>query len=265
MPVNEGACLNSGYASLANFLFNRSRGIPARLSMRVRSSGTLTRSEVALHDTADQARRYADRAVKHKISEGGVLPRLISGIPPLLISGIVASLIVLAMAGPAVAATTPKPSAAPHPLPSIKLPNVPLHTEVVVEVNAKGQVVRVKSAKQSKVQSFNLQTIGNAEQMWIRHPDGTAEVGLYRIVYDYDPKTQKVARHVAIISRGGSWANDPGAATVMIGHAKQQAIEVEKANAEAQKKAQERNSKLPSLNEIRGATPSPKPPTLPPA
>jgi hypothetical protein len=168
---------------------------------------------------------------------------------------------VFAFAAPVMAATTPKPGAPPHPvpMPSIKLPNVPLHTEVVVEVNSKGQVVRVKSAKQSKVQSFNIQTIGNAEQMWIRHPDGTAEVGLYRVIYDYDPKTQKVSRHVAIISRGGSWGNQAGAATLMINHAKQQAIEVQKANAEAEKKAQERNAKLPSLNEIRGITPSPSP------
>jgi hypothetical protein len=79
--------------------------------------------------------------------------------------------LVAATGAPAFAATTPQPSGAPHPAHTpiiIHLPNVPLHTEVVVEVNKKGQVVRVKSTKPCKVQSFNVQTFGNALQMWIR-------------------------------------------------------------------------------------------------
>jgi len=172
---------------------------------------------------------------------------------------------ILAAFGGTALAATPKPSA-PHPAPSISLPKVPLHTEVVVEVNKKGQVVRVKSTKQSKVRSFNLQTIGNAEQMWIRHPDGSADVGLYRISYDYDPKSGDVARRVTLISKGGSWANSPGAATVMIDLAHKQALEQAKQWQAEQKKQQEQNSKLPSLNQIRGshASPSPKTATLPP-
>lgn len=144
----------------------------------------------------------------------------------------------------------------------IHLPNIPLHTEVVVEVNKKGQVVRVKSTKPCKVQSFNLQTYGNALQMWIRHPNGTAQVGLYRITYDYNPKTQDVTRRVALISAGGSWANAEGAADVMIDMERKQA----EAAAAALRKAQEENAKLPSLNQIRGVS-TPKPthaPTLPP-
>jgi hypothetical protein len=171
---------------------------------------------------------------------------------------------VAASATQSIAATTPNPSPAPHPTPIvIHLPSVPLHTEVVVEVNNKGQVVRVKSAKPCKVQSFNLQTYGNALQMWIRRPDGTAEVGLYRVTYDYNPKNQDVTRRVSIISAGGSWANDPGAANVMIEMARKQA----EAAAEAERKAEEQNAKLPSLNQIRGIQPSPKPTigvTLPP-
>lgn len=139
------------------------------------------------------------------------------------------------------------------------LPNVPLHTEVVVEVNKLGQVVRVKSTKTSKVVSFNVQTIGNALQMWIRkcHVENgatkcTAEVGLYRVIYDYDPKTHGVTRREALISSGGTWANEPGAANVMMENARKQ-------QEEAQREARERNAKLPSLNEIRGASPSPKP------
>jgi hypothetical protein len=173
--------------------------------------------------------------------------------------------LVAATSAPAFAATTPTPSAAPHPIhaPAIHLPNVPLHTEVVVEVNKKGQVVRVKSTKPCKVQSFNVQTFGNALQMWIRRKDGSSEAGLYRVYYDYDPKTAQVSRRVSLISTGGSWANDEGAANTMIDLAHKQAVEAQKQAAEAQKKAQEQNAKLPSLNQIRGAaTPSPKP-TLP--
>jgi hypothetical protein len=165
-------------------------------------------------------------------------------------------------------AATPKPSPAPHPSgPVFHLPTVPLHTEVVVEVNKKGQVVRVKSTKPSKYQTFNLQTFGNALQMWIRHPDGTATVGLYRVTYDYHPQTKSVTRHVAIISEGGNWGDDPGAAYVMIEMAKKQAAEAEAEYEARQRKGQqEQNSKLPSLNQIRGV-PTPKPSpliTLPP-
>ncbi len=159
-------------------------------------------------------------------------------------------------AGPVAAVTgTPSPQSQ-----RAALPKVPLHVEVVVEVNSRGQVVRVKSTKPCKIQGFNIQTYGNALQMWIRRPDGTAQVGLYRVTYDYDPKTQDVTRRVALVSAGGSWASEPGAANVMI-------EEVNKQAAEAQKKAAEQNARLPSLNQIRGVTPSPKPTaasTLPP-
>ena len=82
-----------------------------------------------------------------------------------------------------------------------------------------------------------------------------------------DPKTKGVTRHVAIISEGGNWGNDPGAATVMIDMAKKQAAEAE-AQYEAHQRnvQQQQNSKLPSLNQIRGQ-PTPKPSpliTLPP-
>jgi hypothetical protein len=131
------------------------------------------------------------------------------------------------------------------------MPTVPLHVEVVVEVNKLGQVVRIKSTKQSKVPWFNLETIGNAEQMWIRHPDGTSTVGLFRVTYDFNPKTRKVARNVALITAGGNWGDEPGAANVMVEQAHKQALEL-------QHQQQEQNAKLPSLNQIRGS-PSPKP------
>ena len=179
-----------------------------------------------------------------------------------------AAAILAVFAVPNIASATPTPGPQTTRI-VIHLPKYPLHSEVVVEVNKKGQVVRIKSVKPSKLLSFNYQTYGNALQMWIRkcHTEGssstcTAEVGLYRITYDYDPKTTNVTRHVAILSHGGSWADEPGAATVMMEMYRKQA----EAAAEAERKAQQQNTKLPSLNEIRGAgTPKPTlPPTLPP-
>lgn len=176
-----------------------------------------------------------------------------------------------AIAVPTVAPAAPTPHPAPQTSPVvIHLPKVPLHSEVVVEVNKKGQVVRIKSTKPSKLLSFNYQTYGNALQMWIRkcHSEGsstscTAEVGLYRVTYDYDPKTANVTRRVAIVSHGGDWGDAPGAANVMMEMFRKQAA----AAAEAERKQQqEQNAKLPSLNQIRGVeTPQPThPPTLPP-
>jgi hypothetical protein len=145
------------------------------------------------------------------------------------------------------AATTAAATPGPPPI-----PKVPLHTEFVVEVNAKGQVVRVKTAKASPDAFFNTQTNGNVLQMWIRHPDGSAEVGLYRVNYDYDPKTQKISRHIAIVSRGGNWGNEPGAATVMMDTAKRE-------YEESQQQQQQTQKNLPPLETIIGTTPSPAP------
>ena len=126
------------------------------------------------------------------------------------------AIFVLALAAPALAAT-PKPQMT---MPPVHYPTIKLHTDFVVEVNAKGQVVLVKSGKSSPYGFFNSQTYGNALQMWIRHPDGTAEVGTYRITYDYNPKNHHITRGVSLIKAGGNWGNKEGAATQMIGIAK---------------------------------------------
>ena len=149
----------------------------------------------------------------------------------------------------------------PRPLPPPKLPTVAMHTEFLVEVNAKGQVVRVKSGKsahectkatEGQCLFFNAQTYGNVLQMWIRHPDGSAEVGTYKVTYDYNPKTHDVHRGVGIVSRGGDWANKPGAATDMMN----------KADAEAKAWAQKQKSQdkgLPDLKSIVSPSPTHRP------
>jgi hypothetical protein len=131
------------------------------------------------------------------------------------------------------------------PAPRFSPPTTPLHTAYVVEVNRHGQVVRVTGHDFSKNALFNLQTFGNAQQMWIRHPNGTADVGLYRVSYDYDPRTRKVLRRVSLVRLGGTWANAQGAANAMMDEARRQ--------AEA-----ESGKNLPSLKNIIDATPTPR-------
>lgn len=165
------------------------------------------------------------------------------------------ALAVALIAFPAVAATpSPKPTARARL--TSPVPKVAEHTEFVVEVNAKGQVVRVKSAKGTgdKDPIFNAQTYGNVLQMWIRHPDGSAEVGLYRVTFDFDPHTKKVHRGVSLVQSGGNWGNEKGAATEMIDTANREYQEALKAQ---QQKQQAQSKNLPPLNTIVGPTSSP--------
>lgn len=143
-------------------------------------------------------------------------------------------------------AATPAPHSAMR-VPVIRMPTTKLHTEYLVEVNMRGQVVRVKSAKGCSFPTFNAQTYGNALQMWIRHPNGTADVGLYRISYDYDPRTHMVRRGIVLVRLGGTWGNAEGAANVMIDTARREAESASGNN-------------LPPLQNIIGATPTPHPP-----
>ncbi len=169
-------------------------------------------------------------------------------------------LVSLCAAATPLLAATHAPKAPPQPV----LPKVALHTEYLVEVNHKGQVVRVESGKAAagcqkgkkttnpEACTFNAQTYGNVLQMWIRHPDGTAEVGLFRVTFDYNPHTKKVRRSISLVRAGGNWANKPGAATEMI----------DKANAEtrAYEEQQKRDAKkLPSLKQIVAPKKSPHP------
>ncbi|MBC5829229.1 MAG: hypothetical protein GIW98_03425 [Candidatus Eremiobacteraeota bacterium] len=133
---------------------------------------------------------------------------------------LIAALGVQAGNAPALAAQRLRPRVMPAP----RLPKVPLHTEFVVEVNKLGQVVRVKSGKSCKDLTFNALTYGNVLQMFIRTADGMhAIVGLYRVTYDYDPRTTRARRGISIVSRGGKWANEEGAANSMKDIAERQA------------------------------------------
>ena len=135
-------------------------------------------------------------------------------------------------------------AAATHPLMTPRPPSVALHTEFVVEVNRLGQVVRVTQKHGCKDLNFNAHTLGNVLQMWIRRPDGTALVGLYRVTFNYNPHTHGIVRNVALVRAGGNWGNDPGAANQMVDDAKRIQQEHEHPN-------------LPSLKKLLKPTPKP--------
>lgn len=156
------------------------------------------------------------------------------------------------------AAYAAQPTPAPFPTPN--LPAKPLHSSIDVEVNKRGQVVRVKGGQLSHDSVFDTMTIGNALQMWIRRPDGSAVVGLFRVTYDYDPHTHNVSRQIALVSRGGNWGNDSGAATKMIDAAKRETREAYARIQAQEKKRQAESAKhLPDINAaVKRAIASPK-------
>lgn len=162
----------------------------------------------------------------------------------------------LAAPASAFAAATPRP---PAPMPSPDLPKKPLHVQLQVQVNKHGQVVRVLHGDLSGDRPFDIMALGNAMQMWIRHPDGSAETGLYRVTYDYDPHTHNVKRAPSLIKAGGNWANSPGAATRIVADAKRETEALEKRlRAEQQAKQKKEVKNLPDINAaVKRAMPSP--------
>jgi hypothetical protein len=123
-------------------------------------------------------------------------------------------------AGTMASAATPPPTAPPRInvedlQPKVLAPSKPLHVELTVEINKFGQVARVRDIKASHDQAFDAHTYGNALQAFIRTPDGHVVVGTYRLIYDYDPKTLRVKRDVALVSAGGVDPNAKGAADEM--------------------------------------------------
>ena len=117
---------------------------------------------------------------------------------------------------PKPAATAPKRVDVQKLQPKSLAPIKPLHVEYTVEINGLGQVARVRAVKPSHDESFDAKTYGNTLQAFIRTPDGQVVLGTYRLVYDYDPKTLRVRRDVALIKAGGVNPNAKGAAVEMM-------------------------------------------------
>jgi hypothetical protein len=148
-------------------------------------------------------------------------------LPVFVLAAVLAASGIASAATPAPHAAAPAPSAAaPARInveklqPKSLFPKVKLHTEMIVEVNKLGQVSRVRSIKPSKDIPFNTHAYGNALQAFIRTPDGNVVVGSYRLTYDYDPKTQRIHRDVALVKEGGVDPNRKGAAVEMMDIAK---------------------------------------------
>jgi hypothetical protein len=122
---------------------------------------------------------------------------------------------VLAASSLASAATpAPQPAAT---MPAWIFPKKKLHVEVTVETNRMGQVARVRAIKPSHDYGFDAHCYGNALQAFIRTPDGNAVAGVYRLIYDYDPKpSPRVHRDVALVKAGGVNPNAKGAANDMM-------------------------------------------------
>jgi len=149
---------------------------------------------------------------------------------------------------PSPVATTYRKTVKPPPYPT-----KPMHAAYTVETNKEGQVVRVRSAETSKDTWFDTMTYGNSLQAFIRHPDGTAVAGVYKLIYDYSPQTKKVTRNVELLQAGGVDPNAKGAVYVELEKdAKWHAEQAAKAHP-----APTSNAKLPDFSQI--VSPSPKP------
>ncbi len=124
-----------------------------------------------------------------------------------------AALAALALLGatpaPKPPATTRATAASRIPIP--RTPTTRQHSEFVVEVNRKGQVVRADRVKPAQNDTFNAMTYGNVLQAFIRRPDGSAVPGVYRMTYDYDPRRKTVRRQVALLHAGNVDPNALGA------------------------------------------------------
>lgn len=149
--------------------------------------------------------------------------------------------------------------ASPAPV-KVPIPTVPLHATYTVETNKLGQVVRVVSANASSDARFNTMTRGNALQAFIRRPDGTAVAGVYRLSYDYSPKTKDVRRDVQLVHAGGVDPNAKGFVTVQLSKAKAAHAGATPDPLQEAKRAAAAgaNSHLPDFNKIVSPEPSGK-------
>jgi hypothetical protein len=136
--------------------------------------------------------------------------------------------------------------------PKSLLPKHPEHAEYVVEINKLGQVARIRSERRSGDAGFNSLTYGNALQAFIRTPDGHVVLGVYRLTYDFDPKTARVRRDVSLVQQGGVNPDAQGAAIDLMNKAQAQ-------SAAPGPAASIDPRSLPELNGIITPTPSPSP------
>jgi hypothetical protein len=148
-------------------------------------------------------------------------------------------------------AATPAPASRAHAAAAALVPKKVEHAEYVVTINKLGQVSRITSAKPSDNALFNTQTYGNAQQAFIRTPDGHVVVGSYRLTYDFDPKTARVRRDVTLVRQGGVDPDAKGLAADIMERARAGALPNPAASINPRD--------LPDLNGILEPTPTPSP------
>jgi hypothetical protein len=160
----------------------------------------------------------------------------------------------------AAAASPPAPASTPYRIdvtkiqPKALLPKSRLHADFIVAVNSKGQVTRVLSGHRSGNTPFDEHVYGNALQMFIRTADGHVVLGKYRINYDYDPRTTRIRRTIALVSTGGVDPNAIGAVYDLLKHARKEPAPT----LPAPRTAPSINSgDLPALNDVMGSSPKP--------
>jgi hypothetical protein len=167
-----------------------------------------------------------------------------------------AELIAMLVRSAILAAAVALLGASPAPV-SVPVPGVPLHATYTVETNKLGQVVRVVSANASNDARFNTATRGNALQAFIRRPDGTATAGVYKLNYDYSPKTKDVRRDVQLVHAGGVDPNAKGYVTLALSKSKALPGTTPDPLQEAKRAtAAGSNSHLPDFNKIVEPIPS---------
>jgi hypothetical protein len=130
------------------------------------------------------------------------------------------------------------------------LPKTKLHSEFIVDVNKLGQVTRVRSMKSSGDATFNAQTYGNAQQAFIRKPDGSVVVGQYKMTYDFNPGTGRVHREALLYKRGGVDPNAKGLANEMEEIARRHSPEPSAPAVNPAAPVRTDNRKLPDLPQI---------------
>jgi hypothetical protein len=155
----------------------------------------------------------------------------------------------------ALAAAGVAAAAAPTPPPLVHYPKKAAHTAFVIEVNKTGQVTKVRSRTNSGDHVYDSMVLGNVVQTFVRKPDGTAVAGVYRMRYDYNPKTKSVRRTVELIHAGGVNPDAVGLVDRM--------AEVNRRSSEALRKAEEARTKPIKGVPLPFLSPSPRPAASP--
>ncbi|MDE2571839.1 MAG: hypothetical protein KGM44_04855 [bacterium] len=153
-----------------------------------------------------------------------MIERVLSAALPAAFAAAVTMVATTSAAVPSVAAT-PAPTLPPFVKKSPPpLPDIPLHAEVLVRTNGKGEAAGAKMKRFSGNGDFDFVALHNASQIIIKTEKGKIVVGTFDVSYDYTPGTHATKRSVTLISRGGD-PNAPGIAQTEMKHELRRQVE----------------------------------------